>query len=162
MVTVKDIIEYRRSALLIGVTVILAILLCKSLIGRPLKLIKENRILEAELKHDARQVQRDESLSAQDSLNIDVALMKIITDGGCVLVQGKLEQIAEMEGMELIQYKIAFSGTYAGIMMVWKEISSILPDPAHITSCKIVSERDKDRKGWSLVCKISIQTIRII
>ena len=157
----------------IGVTVILAILLCKSLIGRPLKLIKENRILEAELKHDAHLVQKDESLYVQDSLNIDVGgvgyevvvptgdFEKVVL-GGCVLVQGKLEQIAEMEGMELIQYKIAFSGTYAGILMVWKEISSILPDPAHITSCKIVSERDKDRKGWSLVCKISIQTIRII
>ena len=97
MVTIRSIIEYRRSILLIALTVILAIFLCKSLIGRPLRLIKENRTLEAELAGSARQVQQDGSTSEQDSLNMDVILMKAVTDGGCVLVQGEQEQIAKVE-----------------------------------------------------------------
>lgn len=162
MVTIRSIIEYRRSILLIALTVILAILLCKSLIGRPLRLIKENRTLQAELAGSTPQVQQGGSTSEQDSLNMDVILMKAVTDGGCVLVQGEQGQIAKVEGAELIQYEVAYSGTYAGIMTVWKGMSSILPDAAHITCCRIAPERDKDRKGWSLVCRTSIQTIRAI
>ena len=162
MVTIKKILGYKRSGLLIMLIMILAVVLCRSLICRPFSLIQKNRQITAELETNPRSVRPNEHVAVPDSLNLDLAIIRIITNGGCMILQGNLGQILKEDGMELIQYEVAYSGTYANIMNVWQNISYGLPETARITYCRIAPERDMDRKGWSLVNRLTVQAIRLL
>lgn len=153
--------EYKKTLLLMAVVAIVSCLLLRALIKRPADLICEYRRLETEYEAKPKKRESEYRMEVDDSLRIDVSVMKMIMDEGCVMVQGKQSQVAVEDGMELVQYEFACSGTYSDLMRVWKALTESLPDTSRITYMRIGYERDKDRKGWSLISRVTIQTIRM-
>lgn len=151
---------YKKTIALAAILILIAIVLCRTIISRPAKLLKEQKRLQVELATYSRHTSPPNELPLPEMQNLDIIVMKEITDGNCVIIQGKSDQIVADNDLELIQYEFAFSGNYPCLMAVWQNISSNMTDAARITHCRIASERNKDRKGWSLVCRLTIQTIR--
>lgn len=151
---------YKKTISLAVILILITFVLCRTIISRPAKLLKEQKRLQIELATYSRQTNPSNETLLPEMQNLDVIVMKEITDGNCVIIQGKSDQIVADNDWELIQYEFAFSGNYPCLMAVWQNISLKLTDAARITHCRIASERDKYRKGWSLVCRLTIQTIR--
>lgn len=151
---------YKKTISLAVILILITFVLCRTIISRPAKLLKEQKRLQVELATYSRQTSPSNETLLPEMQNLDVIVMKEITDGNCVIIQGKSDQIVTDNDLELVQYEFAFSGNYPCLMAVWQNISSKMTDAARITHCRIASERDKDRKGWSLVCRLTIQTIR--
>lgn len=160
MAAIETITAYKKTVCLIIILILMVFTLCHTLLRRPLVLLREQKELLLELATYPQLPNHSRTVFIKEMKNLDVMIMKEITDGGCVIIQGEIEQILKDDDLELLQYEFAFSGRYPELMSVWQNISSIMSDDTHITHCRIASERDKDRKGWLLVCRITLQTIR--
>ena len=160
MDTIDRIKGYKKTIFLLAILTLTIFVLCRTIISRPVRMLKEQKRLQVELAAYSRQISSASEPPLTEMQNLDIVVMKEITDGDCVILQGKSDQIVADNDMELLQYEFAFSGSYPCLMTVWRNISSKMTDATRVTHCRIASERDKDRKGWSLVCHITIQTIR--
>lgn len=154
--------KYKRASFLMAIVAVIAGILFHILLIRPVKLLKEYRCLRTELNAKLSPVKSPDSTFLRSAINLDRVVMKEITSGGCAILQSNMKQIAADKDMELMQYEVAYAGNYSDIMTVWKNLLNILGDTACITHLTISPEKYKSQSDWEIVCRVTIQMIRLI
>ena len=97
---------YKKTIALAAILILIAIVLCRTIISRPAKLLKEQKRLQVELATYSRHTSPPNELPLPEMQNLDIIVMKEITDGNCVIIQGRSDQIVADNDLELIQYEL--------------------------------------------------------
>lgn len=152
--------NYRKTLSLVLVLMAAIMIAGREIIARPIKYAQAYRMAETELTALMEGAESNQHVEVKDSSKLDLLLIKQLTDDENTIINGSHKQLVTENGVEVVQFDAAFTGTYASIMKTWHNISLELPQTARVTSVRIAPERIMEEKRWALVARISIQMIR--
>lgn len=151
---------YRKTLSFALALIIAIVIVGREIIARPIRYAKTHHAADAELAALMKRAASNQHGEVKDSLKLDILLIKQLTDDESTVIHGTQKKLVTENGVDMIQFDAAFTGTYASIMKTWHAMTLELPQTARITYVRVAPERIMEEKKWALVARVSIQMIR--
>ena len=160
MVKIKTILTYKKTLLLISILAISVILLFQVTVFVSVRQYNTNRRMKAYIARlkDTTAV-KNEAHATVDLQDFTIAVVNHIKGEGCDLIQLDVDRKKDSDESSLQEISIAFAGPYANILKTLNKIDGLIVSDLTPISCFVNVEKTADKKEYSIVARLKIQTI---
>ena len=160
MVKIKTILTYKKMLMLISMLAISVILLFHVTVVVSVRQCNTNRRMKADIARlkDTTAV-KNEAHASVDLQDFTIAVVNHIKGEGCNLIKLDVDRKKDSDESSLQEISIAFSGPYANLRKTLNKIDVLIVSDLTPISCFVNVEKTADKKEYSIVARLKIQTI---
>lgn len=160
MVKIKTILTYKKTLILISILAISVILLFHVTVVVSVRQCNTNRRMKADIARlkDTTAVKNEAHVSV-DLQDFTIAVVNHIKGEGCNLIKLDVDRKKDSDESSLQEISIAFSGPYANLLKTLNKIDALIVSDLTPISCFVNVEKTADKKEYSIVARLKIQTI---
>lgn len=146
--------------MLISIIAISVILLFHVTVVVSVRQCNTNRRMKADIARlkDTTAV-KNEAHATVDLQDFTIAVVNHIKGEGCDLIKLDVDRKKDSEESSLQEISIAFAGPYANLLKTLNMIDDLIVSDLTPISCFVNVEKTADKKGYSIVARLKIQTI---